>query len=104
MSEDPLATNFYMNLMQKIAVDIDFINGIENEKKESELSDYFYDLMKPIKFWGTNGKEVTYFKAFESNCNAMRQNGVPDPKKLPARTFFQYQQELTKQYRKRNGR
>ena len=94
-------TNYYLHLKTKAILDADYIlKGDVNESKEKEIEEFFYSLLKPQVFWGTSGKEATYYRNFESTCNVMRQNGVPEPKKLTAREYLQYLNDLTKQHSK----
>lgn len=91
-------TNFYMNLMLKAQIDLKYILGEKvNEKEEEMVSDFFYSLLKPTVFWGEKGAEVKHWKDFEMTCNLMRQYGVPEPKKLSVREWYQYLADLTKQ-------
>ncbi len=89
-----------MNLKMQAECDLAYINGEPKEEREKELSEFFYGLLKPQVFYGTKGKEATYFREFEQTCNVMRQNGVPEPKGLKAREYFQYLADLTKQSQK----
>ncbi len=98
MSDESEVDQFYEKLIEKSELDLRYIlEDVEDETQVKIVDDYFYSLTEPIVFYGTKGKEATYYRNFEQTCNMFRQNGVPEPKKMTAREFFQYLADLTKQ-------
>jgi hypothetical protein len=93
----------HVKLKQKALIELDFILG-ENDEREKikQIDDYFYDLMKPKQFWGTNGFEIQHDISFETNCTVLSQHLSVRPKDMTTLEYINSMQELKKQFDRSN--
>lgn len=72
-----------------------------NEKREQDIDDYFYSLLKPEVFWGHNGFTVQHNKSFESACAIIAQQTSRNPKEMITIEYYQILEELKNQSKKK---
>lgn len=66
------------------------------------LDDYFYKLLKPKKFDGSEGEIAKFDKGFETTCTVMSQHISRDPKAMTTLEYMQTLEELRKQQKTRD--
>jgi hypothetical protein len=71
-----------------------------NEKREQEIDEYFYLLLKPEIFWGHDGFTIQHNKNFESACAIIAQQTSRNPKEMITIEYYQTLEELKNQSKK----
>jgi len=61
---------------------------------------YFYKLLKPKVFWGSEGIEAAHDKGFEASCVVLSQRISRDPKRMSVMEFLVTLEELKEQNKK----
>jgi len=99
------AIQFYANLKKRIQISIDRILERDvSDDEESIIEDYFYSLLKPDLFWGSDGFTVTHNKNFESACGIISQNTSRNPKEMITLEWMQILEDLRQQNKRHSGK
>lgn len=92
---------YYANLKIKTIIELSKIVEEDfDEKREKEVDEYFYSLLKPQVFWGHDGFTVQHNKSFESACAIIAQQTSRNPKEMITIEYFQILEELRNQSKK----
>ncbi len=76
------------------------------EKEVAEIDEAIFDMFKPIRYDGGDGKEVQFVKQFEKACSLLTKHmNIQQPEKLPTRKFYLRLADLKEQFKpETNGR
>ena len=75
------------------------------ESSEKLADDYFYRMMKPKVFWGSEGAEADHERGYESACVILSQRvNSRDPKAMTVIEFMMTLSELKRQSKQQERR
>lgn len=100
MTDGAAETEFYSRLKSKLLIQLKYMIGESDERdKLKPIEDYFYALIKPRIYWGSQGVEIEFDKGFETVCTAISQHISRDPKQMHTLEYLNTIEELKKQFK-----